>query len=196
MSASALLRASRLSAGLSQVELAERTATSQPDVSAIESGKRVPTVDTLERLLKRTGHRLVAIPCSGPDAVDTAERIAAAVRAENRDEGLRAFLDYSDRLAQSGRAERVILSYAEPGPTGSIAWDAALAALSDYWLNRSNLPRPEWMSNPGRMLSMPAAPHLSEEDTRPEAGSIPKEFRRRNVLVTRQTLSARAGVPR
>jgi transcriptional regulator with XRE-family HTH domain len=93
MSASALLRASRLNAHLSQVELAERAATSQPDVSAVESGKRAPTVDTLERLLQRTGHRLIAVPGLGPDAVEKAERIAAAVRAGSLDEALRAFLD-------------------------------------------------------------------------------------------------------
>jgi hypothetical protein len=31
------------------------------------------------------------------------------VRAENRDETVRAFFDYSDRLANAGRPERVIL---------------------------------------------------------------------------------------
>jgi hypothetical protein len=82
----------------------------------------------------------MGVPCLGADAVETTERIAAAVRAGNRDDALRAFIDYSDRLAHTGRAERVILSYAEPGPTRSRAWDAALAAVSDYWLNKSNLP--------------------------------------------------------
>jgi transcriptional regulator with XRE-family HTH domain len=190
MSASALLRASRLSARLSQVELAERAATSQPDVSAIESGKRVPTVDTLERLLQRTGHRLIAIPGLGPDAVETAERIAAAVRTENRDEALRAFLDYSDGLAHAGRAERVILSYAEPGPTASRAWDAALAAVSDFWLNKSNLPRSDWMMDPGRTLASPEALHLGDLDLSPDTDEVPNEFLRRNVLIERTTLAS------
>jgi transcriptional regulator with XRE-family HTH domain len=190
MSASALLRASRLSAHLSQVELARLAATSQPDVSAIESGKRVPTVDTLERLLQRTGHRLIAIPGPGPDAVKTAERIAEAVRAESRDEALRAFLDYSDRFSRAGRAERVILSYAEPGPTGSRAWDAALAAVSNYWLNKSNLPRADWMMAPTRTLAIRAAPHLSEHDLEPDVDEVPVEFRRRNVLMERSSLQS------
>ena len=190
MSASALLRASRLSARLSQVELAERAATSQPDVSAIESGKRVPTVDTLERLLQQRGHRLIAVPGLGPDAAETAERIAAAVRTENRDKALRAFLDYSDRLAHAGRAERVILSYAEPGPTGSRAWDAALAAVSDYWLNKSNLPRSDWMMDPARALAAPEAPHLGDLDLAPDSDEVPDEFLRRNVLIERTTLAS------
>jgi len=190
MSASALLRASRLSARLSQVELAERAATSQPDVSAIESGKRVPTVDTLERLLQRTGHRLVAVPGLGPDAVETAERIAAAVRAGNRDDSLRAFLDYSDRLAHAGRAERIILSCAEPGLTGSRARDAALAAVSDYWLNKSHLPRSDWMMDPERSLASPEAPHLGDLDLPADRDEVPSEFLRRNVLIERTTLAS------
>ena len=190
MSASVLLRASRLSARLSQFELAERAATSQPDVSAIESGKRVPTLDTLERLLQRTGHRLIAVPGLGPDAVEISERIAAAVRAGNRDDTLRAFLDYSDRLAHAGRAERVILSYAEPGPTGSRAWDAALAAVSDYWLNKSNLPRSDWMMDPARNLASPEAPHLGDLDLAPDRDEVPNEFLRRNVLIERTTLAS------
>jgi transcriptional regulator with XRE-family HTH domain len=190
MSASALLRASRLSARFSQVELAERAATSQPDVSAIESGKRVPTVDTLERLLQRTGHRLIAVPGLGPDAVETAERIAAAVRAGNRDGALRAFIDYSDRLAHAGRAERIILSYVEPGPTASHAWDAALAAVSDYWLNKSNLPRSDWMMDPARTLASPEAPHLGDLDLAADRDEVPNEFLRRNVLIERTTLAS------
>jgi len=39
----------------------------------------------------------------GPDAVETAEGIAEAMGNENRIEALRAFLDYSDRLAHAGR---------------------------------------------------------------------------------------------
>ena len=63
----------------------------------------MPTADTLERLLQRTGHRLIAVPRLGPDAVETAEGIAEAMGNENRIEALRAFLDYSDRLAHAGR---------------------------------------------------------------------------------------------
>ena len=195
MSASALLRASRLSARLSQVELAERAATRQPDVSAIESGKRVPPVNTLDRLLQRTGHRLITVPGLGTDAVGTAERTAAAVRAGNRDRALRAFLDYSDRLAHAGRAERLILSCAEPGPAesrawDSRAWDAALAAVSDYWLNKSDLPRSNWMMDPERSLASPEAPHLGELDLTADRHEVPNEFLRRDVLIERTTLAS------
>ena len=190
MPASLLLRAARSSGGLNQSALAARANTSQPDISTIESGKRVPTVDTLERLLLNTGHRIVAVPGVGPDAVDTAERITNAVKADNRDEALRAFLDYSDRLASAGRAERVVLSFAEPPPTGSVAWDAALAAVSDFWLSKSNLPKSDWVKQSQRFLHSPAAPHLGEYDLEPDVDEVPTEFRRRNVLIERRTLAS------
>lgn len=126
----------------------------------------------------------------GPDAVVTAELIAAAVRAENRGEALRAFLDYSDWLALAGRAERVILSYAAPGPTASRAWNAALAAVSDYWLNKSNLPRSDRMMDSARSLASPEAPHLGDLDLAPDRDEVPNEFLRRNVLIERTTLAS------
>ena len=112
------------------------------------------------------------------------------MRAENRDGALRAFLDYSDRLEHAGRAERVILSYVEPGPTGLRAWDAALAAVSDYWLNESNLPRSDWMMDPERALASPEAPHLGNLDLSPDRDEVPSEFLRRNVLIERTTITS------
>jgi hypothetical protein len=130
------------------------------------------------------------VPGLGPDAVDTAERITNAVRANKRDAALRAFLDYSDRLANAGRSERVVLSFAEPQPTGSDAWDAALAAVADYWLNKSSLPKSDWIKDARRVLSRPAAPHLGKYDLDPDLEEVPPEFLRRNVLVGRQTLAS------
>src|SRR5436190_13764907 len=52
-----LVRARRR-AGLSQTVLAARAGTSQATVSAYESGRKVPSVETLTRLLAATGCRL------------------------------------------------------------------------------------------------------------------------------------------
>src|SRR2546423_11499286 len=52
-----LVRA-RLRAGLSQTVLAARAGTSQATISAYESGRKVPSVETLTRLLGATGCRL------------------------------------------------------------------------------------------------------------------------------------------
>jgi transcriptional regulator with XRE-family HTH domain len=54
-----LLRTARAQAGLSQRALAEAAGTSQSAVAAIESGRKQPTVATLERLLRAAGTELV-----------------------------------------------------------------------------------------------------------------------------------------
>jgi predicted nucleotidyltransferase/DNA-binding XRE family transcriptional regulator len=53
-----LLRRARLSASLSQSDLARRAHVAQSVISAYESGRREPALNTLERLVAATGHRL------------------------------------------------------------------------------------------------------------------------------------------
>jgi transcriptional regulator with XRE-family HTH domain len=190
MTASTLLRSSRIASGITQGDLAARARTSQPEISTIESGKRIPTVDTLERLLRQTGHRIIAIPGAGTDAAETAERIAAASAIRSGDSALRAFIDYSDSLARASGVDRVVLGIAEPRPTGSPAWDAALAALVDYWFSRAKLPKPEWIHSPSRTLPEPRSPQLSAYDLPPDLAQVPREFLKRNVLLERRTLES------
>ena len=52
------LQRARHEAGLSQSALAARARTSQTTISAYESGRKRPSVDTLSRLLAATGQRL------------------------------------------------------------------------------------------------------------------------------------------
>ncbi len=54
-----LLRQARISARLSQTEVARRALVAQSVISAYESGRREPSFSTLERLIRATGHRLV-----------------------------------------------------------------------------------------------------------------------------------------
>jgi predicted nucleotidyltransferase/DNA-binding XRE family transcriptional regulator len=54
-----LLKRARVSADLSQTEVARRAGVAQSVISAYESGRREPSVPTLERLVRATGHRLV-----------------------------------------------------------------------------------------------------------------------------------------
>ena len=59
MDAAALLRTARTRAGLSQRALARAAGTSQSAIAAIESGRKQPTVATLDRLLRAAGTELV-----------------------------------------------------------------------------------------------------------------------------------------
>jgi len=190
MAASTLLRSARLTSGISQRVLAARTNTSQPDISTIEAGKRTPTVDTLERLLRQTGHRIIAVPGVGPDAIETAERILISLGPNSTDSALRAFLDYSDALQRAKGVDRVVLTVTEPHSTGSRAWDAALAAVADYWLSRSKLPKAGWISAAGRTLPKAESPQLGKYDLGPDRANVPVEFLRRNVLIERETLES------
>jgi transcriptional regulator with XRE-family HTH domain len=58
MSAARALREARRRAGLTLRELADRAETSHSTLSAYESGRKVPTVGTLERILRAAGFAL------------------------------------------------------------------------------------------------------------------------------------------
>lgn len=58
MNVAAELRQARERASLTQAALAARTGTSQATISAYESGRKAPTVETLGRLLAAAGSRL------------------------------------------------------------------------------------------------------------------------------------------
>jgi transcriptional regulator with XRE-family HTH domain len=66
MTAGALIRDARLGAGLTQEQLARRSATSQATLSAYESESRVPSASTLARILAAAGRRLTTRPASAP----------------------------------------------------------------------------------------------------------------------------------
>jgi transcriptional regulator with XRE-family HTH domain len=80
MSASLLLRQARRSAGLTQIQLAERLAVSQPAVARLESVDSNPTWDTIISALHATGYSLALRPLqnatAGLDLAQLRERLA------------------------------------------------------------------------------------------------------------------------
>jgi transcriptional regulator with XRE-family HTH domain len=56
--ASAFLQLARLEAGLSQRELAEQAGVTQSEIARIESGKREPSIPTLQKILAGAGLEL------------------------------------------------------------------------------------------------------------------------------------------
>ncbi len=64
--AAKLIKEARRAAGLTQAELARRACTSQSAVAAYEAATKVPTTDTLDRLLRAAGVSLGIVPTSGP----------------------------------------------------------------------------------------------------------------------------------
>jgi transcriptional regulator with XRE-family HTH domain len=85
--AAALVREARSRQGISQAQLALRAGTSQHAVSLIERGLRRPSLDTLERLLLVTGHRLaggleIAATEEDPIHLAAGQRLAPAERLD------------------------------------------------------------------------------------------------------------------
>lgn len=81
MDSAATIRGARGRAGLTQTELARRAGTSQATISAYEHGRKVPSVETLDRLLAATGTRLTTVPASAPVVRPTRAQLARAGRA-------------------------------------------------------------------------------------------------------------------
>lgn len=66
MDASQLLRTVRRGAGLTLRELATRAGTSDSTLSAYESGRVVPRVDTLTRIVRAAGYHVTLTATQGP----------------------------------------------------------------------------------------------------------------------------------
>lgn len=73
-----LIHTARQRAGLTQKELAAQAATSQAAISAYESGRRSPSVETLARILEAAGFEL-RMRMAEPDTHDAARRQAEAL---------------------------------------------------------------------------------------------------------------------
>lgn len=93
-----LIRIARRKAGMTQAVLAERARTSQAAVSAYESGRRSPSVDTLSRLLAAAGFE-VRMRLAEPDTHTEAREIAEEMMS-------------SDQIAGFTERERVRSSHA------------------------------------------------------------------------------------
>lgn len=90
-----LIRMARRQAGLTQQALADRAGTSQAAVSAYESGRRSPSVDTLCRLLSAAGCEVrmrLAPPDTHVRSLVAAEALLPSDQLERHSERERARL--------------------------------------------------------------------------------------------------------
>ena len=88
-----LIRIARREAGLTQQALADRAGTSQAAVSAYESGRRSPSVDTLCRLLGAAGFEVrmrLAPPDTHVPSLAAAEALLPREQVAHLDENERA----------------------------------------------------------------------------------------------------------
>lgn len=79
MDAAGLLKQARRRAGLSQRELSRRAGLDQAVIGRIEAGTSSPRFETLERLLRATGHALTLLAIPTPDVDRSDIRAALAL---------------------------------------------------------------------------------------------------------------------
>lgn len=187
MTISNLAGAVRRARRLPQSVVAERSGEAVPNLSSIENGRRTPRADKLDRILRAADARLVVAPTTRVSALETSTDIRHALRAGDARRAFRAWLAYGDALAAENAVNRVVLAAFPPEPTGSPIFDAALASLTELRLHEVNGPVPDWAAD---------APALDNEAVLADSpfvrsvdpASVPDEFRRRGVLIPRETL--------
>ena len=92
MDAGDAIKRARLRAGLTQHALAARAGTSQATISAYESGRKRPSLETLDRILGATGARLAVVPSQREVREPTPRDLARRGRI------LRDVMDLADAL--------------------------------------------------------------------------------------------------
>lgn len=157
MNVASVIRDARRSASITQLELARHAGTAQPAVAAYESGARVPTLATLERLLDGCDHdvRLLARPRVRRGAASLAELAATIERdlAQSREQdALRLLFGFADDFRGSSRPGRAALLADEPPLTGDARFDAALAGVAELFAAEAAIAAPAWVDGPGRFV--------------------------------------------
>jgi transcriptional regulator with XRE-family HTH domain len=176
------LRSARLERGITVRRLAELGKTSPAAISQIETGSRGVSVDRFASLLKKTRHRYIVLPTIASSVSEVAESIGQFLKKADNQAAYREFISFSDSLKKQQLGVRVALTLSEPDTTGSALYDAALASLVEYWLNKDGLPIPDWVFDPSRSLSQ--TEHLREGiyGRTPDSEEVLPEFLNRNVL--------------
>ncbi|MER3388572.1 MAG: helix-turn-helix transcriptional regulator [Microcella sp.] len=187
MTIATLSRAARRARGVSQTQLAALTGLPASNISFIESGRRVPRVDTLESLLRRSGSRLTISPTLRTTALEASTEIRRWLVAGDRPQAFRTWLAFNDDLAAETPTNRVVLTAYPPEPTGDALYDAALAGLTEYRLGEVGAPLPPWVDS-ATQLDEPRVLSDSRYVTASSLGTIPDEFARRGVLIDAESL--------
>ncbi len=184
MKASQLVRITRRSLGISQRELSFRSGISQPALATVETSKHDTSSENLERLLRATGHSLIAIPTLSRTAAEWADYIYQCIREKKSEEMLfRAFIALNDDLVKSSPAIKVVLTVLVPPPCGDIRFDAAIAALVEHHLANDNLPIPHWVNEPSKFLDQEwTVSRFTERE------DCPRAFQRHGVIISESEL--------
>jgi transcriptional regulator with XRE-family HTH domain len=157
MEIAGLIKDARLSAGITQLQMARLAGTAQPAVAAYESGVRTPTIATLERLLDACEHDLEmhAQPRTRRGAASLeqlAPTIAEDLEHDRERDALRLLFGFADDFRGSSRPGMISLLREEPPSTGDARFDAALAGTAEFFAREGEIPTPNWVDGPDRFV--------------------------------------------
>ena len=179
--AAALLKRARENAHLTQTRLSELSGTAQSNIARAEAGHRHLKLDTLDKLLHATGHRLVLLPTTRLTVGDAAEDVRAALTTGNEDRAYRIVIQLADDLASEHGAERVALTVPPPTSTGQARYDAFIAGVVAHRLDEERLPLPAWLSSAPILDEPWCVDEWTDCDT--AAAATPPRLRARNVII-------------
>ena len=157
MEVATTIRGTRLAAGITQQELANRAHTAQPAVAAYESGARTPNLATLERLLGACEYdmEVLARPRMRRGAASLAElaqTISGDLDRGQEHDALRLLFGFADDFRASCRPGRIALLQEKPPSTGDARFDAALAGVAELFAVEGAIPAPAWVEEPERFV--------------------------------------------
>lgn len=190
MTASAILRSTRTSHGLSQRALARAARVRQPGLAAVESGSEDATVSRLEHLLNELGSRLTVLPSRRRPVWAAGEAVRRALDARDERSAWREVIQLNDDLRGADRATCVALAIAPPGRTGDSRFDALIAAVTDSALVDARLPRPEWLDEDAWSLLEPWDVEEIPSLRKAAREATPPAIRRHGVFLDRAVLAS------
>jgi transcriptional regulator with XRE-family HTH domain len=172
-----------------QTLVASRSGEAASNLSTIENGRRSPRADKLDRILRASDARLAAIPTTRAGVLEVSTEIRHALTTSDNGGAFRSWLAYSDSLAAENAVNRVVLAAFPPEPTGSLVYDAALAAVTEYRLHETGSPIPDWVGETPTLVE-PTVFADSKYVTSVDPHEVAEPFLRRGVLIPESTLES------
>jgi transcriptional regulator with XRE-family HTH domain len=169
--------------------IAFRTGEAKSNLSVIECGRRSPSAEKLDRILRASDARLAPIPTTRDGVLEASTEIRRALSNSSEPQAFRSWLSYNDALAAEGAVNRVVLAAFPPEPTGSVLYDAALAAVTEYRLLEVSAPIPDWVTETDP-LDTPMTLSRSPYDLDIEPADVAEPFLRRGVLFDEYSLKS------
>ncbi len=185
-----ILKTARAAASVSQALLSDASGIPISSISFFENGRRVPRYDTAQKVLSRTGHRLVLAHTIRPSAVEVADQISSDVVAQDNGGAFRSLIQFSDDLVAEFGVNKYALVLAEPAATGDPAWDAALAAIVEYRFNQAGLVPPAWVFDQQRVSATKVTLSGSRIKIDVPESAVAREFLDRNLLIAATSLES------